>query len=397
MQQRGDSTLHFVEQLIQAGKHQEALRSLAVYLKSNPGSVQAWWMLSQVVPDKKQQSECLERVLKLDPGHAPAKARLEKFKTGASPKPIPPSVAPFTFSPEEELAFKTPERESLRASRPESPSKGLNTSKRLPEAPNPPVTAPKPVKKPAAGKRKMSLLEISVLAILMCILTASVGTLGTLALRQKMANDLQATQVMAQAWASHPPQTLPPTWTATVTSTLLPSQTPAPSETASPTVVLLMPATNTMAPSGLISQPLRPSGPSAPNFTLKDVASGKEVSLSDYKGRPVVLVFWATWCGYCEREMSALKSTYKSYQDAGLVILAINAGDSASDVRSYRKSHGLTFPVLLDPKRKTLGLYKVSAFPTNVFIDTSGRTVYTVVGMMDSAGLSSRVQALLGK
>jgi peroxiredoxin len=93
--------------------------------------------------------------------------------------------------------------------------------------------------------------------------------------------------------------------------------------------------------------------------------------------------------------MSALKSTYKTYQGAGLVILAINAGDSASDVRSYRKSHNLPFPVLLDPKRSSSGLYKVSAFPTNIFIDKKGRAVYSVVGAMDAAGLKSKAQAIL--
>lgn len=243
----------------------------------------------------------------------------------------------------------------------------------------------------------MGVLEISVLAILACVLVASFGTLGTLALRQKMANDLQATQVMAQARASHPPQTLPPTWTATVTPTLLPPSTLAPTDTPSPTVVFSIPATNTHALSGWRSitlGPSAPSGPGAPDFTLKEVTSGNQVSLSDYAGRPVVLVFWTTWCPYCEREMSVLKSTYNAYQDAGLVILAINEADSASDVRSYRKSHSLDFPVLLDPKRKAGGLYKVASYPMHVFINRSGQAVYTVKGMLDSAGLNSRVQII---
>jgi peroxiredoxin len=95
--------------------------------------------------------------------------------------------------------------------------------------------------------------------------------------------------------------------------------------------------------------------------------------------------------------MSALKSVYKDHQGAGLVILAINAGESASDVRSYRKSHNLSFNLLLDPKRSSLKLYKVGAFPTNVFIDRGGRAVYTVVGMMDTAGLNGKVLPLLPK
>ena len=396
MQPRGGNSLHYVEQLIQEGKRQAALRSLAAFLKNNPGSAQAWWLLSQAVTEEKQQVECLERVLKMNPGYAPARARLAELKGASNQTPTPPPVAPFAFSFEEEYAFKSLAKGAHREPAPELFSEGPDSKDQPPASPVSPSRAPAPVKKPAARKKKQNLLEMSVLAVLICILTVSAGVLGTLGLRQKIARDLQATQVMAQAWTSHPAQTLPPTWTATVTPTALPSQTPAPTDTPSPTVVLSMPIMSTST-SAFRSQPLGGSVPSAPNFTLKDVASGNQVSLSDFRGRPVVLVFWATWCGYCEREMSALKSVYKEHQDAGLAILAINAGDSASDVRSYRKSHGLTFNVLLDPKRSTLGLYKVSAFPTNVFIDRSGRAIYSVVGMMDTAGLNSKLQTILPK
>jgi peroxiredoxin len=397
MQERGGHPLQDAERLLWEGKKQAALQSLAAYLKSNPGSSQAWWLLSQAVTDNKQQIECLERVLRLNPGHAQAQARLSKLKWIHSQQTIQPPVAPFTVSLEEEAAYKPEAKGSLHESTPNLSPEAREANKQPSETTGPLTPGSAPVKKPAPRKKKMNLVEMSVLAVLLCLLTASVGTLGALGLRQKMANDLQATQVMAQAWTEHPPMTLPPTWTSTLTPTLLPTRTSAPTETPSPTIVLSMPATNTHALSGWVSVPLEQSAPSAPNFTLKDVASGNQVSLSDFRGRPVVLVFWATWCGYCEREMSALKTVYNDYQDHGLVILAINAGESASDVRSYRKSHNLPFNCLLDPKRSSLKSYKVTAFPTNVFIDRGGRAVFSVVGMMDTAGLKGKILPLLPK
>lgn len=119
------------------------------------------------------------------------------------------------------------------------------------------------------------------------------------------------------------------------------------------------------------------------------------VSLSDYRGRPVVLVFWVTWCGYCEREMSSLNSVYKTYRDHGLVVLAINDGESASKVRSYRKSHGLSFAVLLDPSKSTSRSYNVTGYPRNVFIDGNGRIVSMVAGMMNTGQLTSKVKEIL--
>jgi peroxiredoxin len=396
MQERGGNSLYSVEQLIQAGQRQAALQSLAAYLKNNPNSVQAWWLLSQAVTEEKQQVECLERVLKLNPGHIQARTRLARLKGTTGQPPVPPPVVPFTFSPEEEFAFENLANEPLRESTPdlffEEPASNQQPS-RLP-APSSPT--PRPIKKPTARKKKTNLLEMSILAVLLCILTVSAGVLGTLGLKQKMARDLQATQAMEQVWTNLPHQTLPPTWTATVTPTQFSSPTPSITETPSPTIVLSMPVLSTST-SAFRGQPLGPSASLAPDFTLKDVVSGDQVSLSAYRGRPVVVVFWATWCPYCEREMSALKSVYKDYRDAGLIILAVDAGDSASEVRSYRKSHGLTFNVLLDPKRKTVALYKVSAYPTNIFVDRSGRAVYSVVGMMDTAGLTSKVLALMPK
>jgi peroxiredoxin len=75
----------------------------------------------------------------------------------------------------------------------------------------------------------------------------------------------------------------------------------------------------------------------------------------------------------------------------------VNQGDSASDVRSYRKSHGLKFTVLLDPKKSTAKLYQVTGVPKNIFIDRNGRIVQAVSGMMNTTQLTSMVKVILSE
>ena len=406
MQEWDSNTLRYVEQLIQQGKKQDARQMLVAFFKRAPGSAQAWWLLSQVVVEESQQMDCLERVLRLDPDHTHAQIRLAKLKSTPDHPASPFPGSPFHYSPEE----VPPISEQAKEPAPAASSKLFTDDPGLtfePKRDSPSYQAEQPLPlrdrredRPPARKKKAGTLQVVLLLVGLCVGTVAVGYIGMLVLGQKMTLDAQATQVMAQAWTSHPPQTLPPTWTMTATPTPLPSRTPSSTYTPSPTVVLSIPSTNTKASSGLRSitfEPAEPAGPSAPNFTLQDVSGGNNVSLSDYRGHPVVIVFWATWCGYCEREMSSLKSVYNSYKDAGLIILAVNQGEPVSDVRSYRKSHGLKFTVLLDPKKSTAKLYQVTGVPKNVFIDRNGRIVQAVSGMMNTAQLTGMVEVILSE
>jgi peroxiredoxin len=409
MQERDSNTLRYAEQLIQQGKKQEARQLLAACLKRAPDSAQAWWLLSQVVVEERQQMDCLERVLRLDSGHAPAQVRLAKLKRTPDPPASPFPASPFLNSPEYESSISAPVKKSVPAASPsvftDDPGSSFGPKRdSLRYQAEQPLPAPDVQEgSTPARKKKTGTLQLVLIMVGLCVGTVAVGYIGMLALGQKMTLDAQATRVMAQAWTSRPPRTLPPTWTMTATSTPLPSRTPSSTFTPSPMFVLSIPSTNTKASSGLRSITIEPAepaelaGPSAPNFTLQDVPNGNNVSLSDYRGHPVVLVFWATWCGYCEREMSSLKSVYNSYKDAGLVILAVNQGDSASDVRSYRKSHGLKFTVLLDPKKSTAKLYQVTGVPKNFFIDRNGRIVQAVSGMMNTTQLTSMVKVILSE
>jgi len=114
-------------------------------------------------------------------------------------------------------------------------------------------------------------------------------------------------------------------------------------------------------------------GKLAPDFQLNNL-DGQLVSLSDFRGRPVLVTFWTTWCPPCRSEMPFIQDTFtdKKWLDEGLVVLAIDIGESPSIVREFVKDYGLTFPMLLDIERDVSLEYHVRAIPTTFFIDREG-------------------------
>lgn len=112
------------------------------------------------------------------------------------------------------------------------------------------------------------------------------------------------------------------------------------------------------------------SGKPAPDFELAAL-NGATVHLSDYKGHPVVINYWATWCPPCREELPMFQKRQEKYSP-DLVILAINAGEDLKTVRNYIDREKFTFSVLLDPEWKAEALFGVMAYPTSVFIDRNG-------------------------
>ncbi len=111
----------------------------------------------------------------------------------------------------------------------------------------------------------------------------------------------------------------------------------------------------------------------ATDFQL-DNLDGQSVSLSDFRGKPVLANFWATWCPPCRSEMPFIQDTFtdKKWADEGLVVLAIDIGESSSTVREFVENYGLTFPVLLDSTQDVFLEYYARAIPTTFFIDREG-------------------------
>ena len=114
-------------------------------------------------------------------------------------------------------------------------------------------------------------------------------------------------------------------------------------------------------------------GNMAPDFQLPDL-EGRTVSLSDFHGMPVLLNFWATWCGPCRAEMPFIQDVFedKKFSEKGLVILAVNLGESRSKVEQFMETYGLSFEVLLDTSQDVGQAYNIRGIPTTFFIDKDG-------------------------
>lgn len=116
----------------------------------------------------------------------------------------------------------------------------------------------------------------------------------------------------------------------------------------------------------------------APDFSAT-LLDGSVVNLSDYQGAPVILNFWATWCGPCCSEMPAFQQLTNEY-GAGLTILAVNCGESATAVQSFVSANGYTFPIALDTNYAINSLYPTNGIPYTIVIDEYGVIRHITVG-----------------
>lgn len=132
----------------------------------------------------------------------------------------------------------------------------------------------------------------------------------------------------------------------------------------------------------------------APDFTLRNL-DGEEVKLSDYRGKLVLINFWATWCTYCDKEMPDLEKFYNENID-DLVILAVDVQEEEKDVRKYVEEKNLTFPILLDEDGRVASEYYVSAYPTTYFVGEDGRLLGRVPGMMTYAQMNDILKQIRG-
>lgn len=119
-------------------------------------------------------------------------------------------------------------------------------------------------------------------------------------------------------------------------------------------------------------------GNSAPDFRLKKLGSGDNVVLSKLRGKPVVLIFWATWCGPCRKEIPQIKELYEKYASKGVEFLAIAVGwrQSEEDVSRFQTKFELPYQILWDKDNEVSEKYYVQGIPTNLIIDQDGIVRY---------------------
>jgi peroxiredoxin len=134
-------------------------------------------------------------------------------------------------------------------------------------------------------------------------------------------------------------------------------------------------------------------GYGAPDFTLTNL-DGKSVHLRDFRGRVVVINFWATWCEPCRIEMPILQSAYRVNQPLGLEILAVNLDEPRSEVQEFRDQLFLGFAMLLDPGGVIQRLYRVSGYPTTFLVDREGVIRAQHVGILNESQLVEYLESL---
>jgi cytochrome c-type biogenesis protein len=135
----------------------------------------------------------------------------------------------------------------------------------------------------------------------------------------------------------------------------------------------------------------------APTLTLES-PENTMYSLEDYRGQPVLIFFWASWCSICKRTMPELQQVYDIYQPQGFEIFAVNATtqDNLTEAFNYFKTQNYTYPMLLDSQGEVISAYQLRAFPTAVLVRPDGIIEDVVIGAgLNSAYLTAKLEQVL--
>jgi thiol-disulfide isomerase/thioredoxin len=144
----------------------------------------------------------------------------------------------------------------------------------------------------------------------------------------------------------------------------------------------------------------------APNFSARVVANGDNLrvgtepapstlELGSLKGRPVVLDFWATWCGPCQAESPIVNTIAERYKDKGLAVVGVNTSDEDGLAERFVRKKGLRFPIVYDEENKIAKAYGVSSLPTLIVVSKAGKIVAVRRGVTSDSALDEIVRRYL--
>jgi thiol-disulfide isomerase/thioredoxin len=145
-------------------------------------------------------------------------------------------------------------------------------------------------------------------------------------------------------------------------------------------------------------QPLTALDPpvKAPGFNLPIYEGSLSADLDDYRGRPVIVNFWATWCPPCREELPSMNRAYERLRNNGVAMVAINVGEDEAQIFPFLADYPVEFPILLDRGGTIIDRWPVKGLPTTFIVDTQGNLVYRAIGARawDDANIVDRILKL---
>ncbi len=141
-----------------------------------------------------------------------------------------------------------------------------------------------------------------------------------------------------------------------------------------------------------------PNKPEAPEFLLRDM-NEKIKELDDYRGKPIIINFWATWCPPCREELPSMNRAWGKIKDEGIQMLAINIGEDEEAISSFTKNYPIDFTILLDESSEEISNWSIRGLPTTFVLDPQGHVIYRAVGgrEWDNKKILDMVRALKTK
>jgi cytochrome c biogenesis protein CcmG, thiol:disulfide interchange protein DsbE len=136
-----------------------------------------------------------------------------------------------------------------------------------------------------------------------------------------------------------------------------------------------------------------PPAPVAPGFTVAALGAPGNVSLTQYRGKPVVVNFWASWCDVCESETPLLASWYKQ-EHGKIALLGLDENDASAKALAFAHAKGVSYPLGFDPLMNVAGAYDIDGLPQTYFLNAQHRVVLHVLGQLSKADMAEGVSLM---